>query len=105
MLPIDASKARPPVTLKVQHRRRDGGSRATVSVDLEHEPLHDLARRVIRLAEETQHAAQVLERRLEALERRSEAAGRAERILSIAADMRAHLGRDRLSVDDLYDAD
>ncbi|MDX3107523.1 hypothetical protein ACIBO5_12905 [Nonomuraea angiospora] len=76
-----------------------------MSVDLEHEPIHDLARRVIRLAEETQHAAQVLERRLEALERRSEAADRAERILSIAADMRTHLGRDRLSVDDLYDAD
>ncbi|MET8861992.1 hypothetical protein ABZW11_03455 [Nonomuraea sp. NPDC004580] len=75
-----------------------------MSVDLEHEPLHDLARRVIRLAEETQHAAQVLERRLDALERR-EAAGRAERILSIAADMRTHLGRDRLSVEDLYDPD
>jgi hypothetical protein len=75
-----------------------------VSVDLEHEPIHDLARRVIRLAEETQHAAQVLERRLEALEHRG-AAGRAERILSIAADMRAHLGPDKLSTDDLYDPD
>ncbi|MFI6741228.1 hypothetical protein ACIBI9_50640 [Nonomuraea sp. NPDC050451] len=76
-----------------------------MSVDLEHEPLNDLARRVIRLAEETQHAAQVLERRLEALERRSEAAGRAERILSIAASMRTHLGQDRLPVEDLYDPD
>ncbi|MCA2229876.1 hypothetical protein [Nonomuraea aurantiaca] len=75
-----------------------------MSVDLEHEPIHDLARRVIRLAEETQHAAQVLERRLEALERRG-AVGRAERILSIAADMRAHLGQDKLSTDDLYDPD
>ncbi|MDX3099780.1 hypothetical protein ACIBO5_18555 [Nonomuraea angiospora] len=55
-----------------------------MSVDLEHEPIHDLARRVIRLAEETQHAAQVLERRLDAMERRTVAAGRAERILSIA---------------------
>ncbi|PZG23163.1 hypothetical protein [Nonomuraea aridisoli] len=76
-----------------------------MSVDLEHEPIHDLARRVIRLAEETQHAAQVLERRLDALERRSEAAGRAERILSVASGMRTHLGRDRLSVEDLYDPD
>lgn len=76
-----------------------------MSVDLEHEPIHDLARRVIRLAEETQHAARVLERRLEALERRSEAPDRAERILSIAAEMRTHLGQDRLSVEDLYDPD
>lgn len=76
-----------------------------MSVDLEHEPIHDLARRVIRLAEETQHAAQVLERRLEALERRTEAVGRAERILGIAANMRTHLGQDRLSTDDLYDSD
>ncbi|GIH24587.1 hypothetical protein Aph01nite_28970 [Acrocarpospora phusangensis] len=38
-----------------------------------------------------------------ALERRSEAADRAERILSIAAGMRSHLGQDRLSVEDLYD--
>ncbi|MEV4582272.1 hypothetical protein AB0K16_54495 [Nonomuraea jabiensis] len=53
-----------------------------MSVDLEHESVHDLARRVIRLAEETQHAAQVLERRLDALERSTGAAGRAERILS-----------------------
>ncbi|MFF5113108.1 hypothetical protein [Streptosporangium sp. NPDC000509] len=74
-----------------------------MSVDLEHEPIHDLARRVIRLAEETQHAAQVLERRLDALERRSGTAARAERILSIAADMRAHLDQDRLSIEDLYD--
>ncbi|GAA0945464.1 hypothetical protein [Nonomuraea longicatena] len=76
-----------------------------MSVDLEHEPIHDLARRVIRLAEETQHAAQVLERRLDALERRSGAADRAERILSVAADMRTRLGQDRLSVEDLYDPD
>jgi hypothetical protein len=76
-----------------------------VSVDLEHEPIHDLARRVIRLAEETQHAAQVLERRLEALELRAGTTGRAERILSIAAGMRTHLGQDRLSIDDLYDPD
>ncbi|GLX00543.1 hypothetical protein [Microtetraspora sp. NBRC 16547] len=76
-----------------------------MSVDLEHEPIHDLARRVIRLAEETQHAAQVLERRLEALERRTGAVGRAERILSIAADMRTRLGQDKLSTDDLYDPD
>ncbi|MFF0310696.1 hypothetical protein ACFYSC_24980 [Streptosporangium sp. NPDC004379] len=74
-----------------------------MSVDLEHEPIHDLARRVIRLAEETQQAAQVLERRLEALERRGGAADRAERILSIAADMRVHLGQNNLSTDDLYD--
>ncbi|GAA3255064.1 hypothetical protein GCM10020216_091260 [Nonomuraea helvata] len=33
------------------------------------EPIHDLTRRVIRLTEETQHAAQVLERRMDALER------------------------------------
>ncbi|MEU4545800.1 hypothetical protein [Nonomuraea dietziae] len=76
-----------------------------MSVDLEHEPIHDLARRVIRLAEETQHAAQVLERRLEALERRTGTAGRAERILSVAAGMRTHLGQDRLSIEDLYDPD
>ncbi|MFC7386604.1 hypothetical protein [Sphaerisporangium rhizosphaerae] len=74
-----------------------------MDVDLEHEPIHDLARRVIRLAEETQHAAQVLERRLEALERRDEATGRAERILTIAAGMRTHLGQDKLSTDTLYD--
>ncbi|MBT2234683.1 hypothetical protein [Nonomuraea sp. NEAU-A123] len=76
-----------------------------MSVDLEHEPIHDLARRVIRLAEETQHAAQVLERRLEVLERRAGTTGRAERILSIAAGMRTHLGQDRLSIEDLYDPD
>ncbi|MGC5013761.1 hypothetical protein ACLQ2R_23615 [Streptosporangium sp. DT93] len=72
-----------------------------MSVDLEHEPLHGLARRVIRLAEETQHAAQVLERRPEAPERRTGA----ERILSIAVSMRTHLGQDGLSTDDLYDPD
>ncbi|MFI6506644.1 hypothetical protein ACIBCT_03485 [Streptosporangium sp. NPDC050855] len=77
----------------------------TMSVDLEHEPIHDLARRVIRLAEETQHAAQVLERRLEALERRTGAAERAERILSVAVSMRTHFGQDKLSTDDLYDPD
>ena len=76
-----------------------------MSVDLEHEPIHDLARRVIRLAEETQHAAQVLERRLDALERRSRTADRAERILNVAAGMRAHLGQDPLSVEELYDPD
>ncbi|MEV6039129.1 hypothetical protein AB0L65_48880 [Nonomuraea sp. NPDC052116] len=76
-----------------------------MSANLEHEPIHDLARRVIRLAEETQHATQVLERRLDALERRTGTADRAERILSIAADMRTHLGQDRLSIDDLYDPD
>lgn len=76
-----------------------------MSVDLEHEPIRDLTRRVIRLAEETQQAAQALERRLEALERRSGAADRAERILSIAAGIRTHLGQDRLSTDDLYGPD
>lgn len=72
-------------------------------MDLEHEPIHDLARRVIRLAEETQQAARVLERRLETLERREQSADRAERILAIAAGMRDQLGEERLSTDDLYD--
>ncbi|GAA2994353.1 hypothetical protein [Streptosporangium longisporum] len=76
-----------------------------MSVHLEHEPLHGLARRVVRLAEETQHAAQVLERRLEALEHRTGVADRAERILSIAVSMRTHLGQDELSTDDLYGPD
>ncbi|GII91349.1 hypothetical protein Ssi02_15800 [Sinosporangium siamense] len=54
------------------------------------------------MAEETQHAAQVLERRLEALERRTGTARRAERILSTAVGMRTRLGQDRLSIEDLY---
>jgi hypothetical protein len=74
-------------------------------VDLEHESIHDLARRVIRLAEKTQRDTQVLERRLDALERRFRTADRAERILSIAAGMRAHLGHDRLFIEELYDPD
>ncbi|WP_283137619.1 hypothetical protein [Rhizohabitans arisaemae] len=76
-----------------------------MGVDLEHEPIHDLARRVIRLAEETQHAAQVLERRLEAMERRDGAVGKADRILPVAARMRAALGQDKLSTDSLCDPD
>ncbi|MFF4779061.1 hypothetical protein ACFY05_40205 [Microtetraspora fusca] len=50
-------------------------------------------------------AAGLLARRLEALERRTGAADRAERILSVAADMRTNLGQDKLSTDDLYDPD
>lgn len=56
-----------------------------MSVDLE--PIHDLARRGHPAGRGNQHAAQVLERH-------SEAVG-----------MRTHLGRDRLSVEDLYAPD
>ncbi|MFI7133618.1 hypothetical protein ACIBQ1_48635 [Nonomuraea sp. NPDC050153] len=42
-----------------------------MSVDLEHEPIHDLARRVIRLAEDTARTAAVL-KELDRLTDRSE---------------------------------